>query len=45
LTGDPAARENDLALTPEARVARRITNNPDCDAVAEYLESLERAAR
>ena len=25
-----------------ARVARRITNNPDCDAVAEYLEALER---
>jgi hypothetical protein len=25
--------------------ARRITNNPDCDAVAEYPEALERAAR
>jgi len=24
-----------------ARVARRITNNPDCDVVAEYLEALE----
>lgn len=27
-----------------ARVARRITNNPDCDAVAEYLEQLEKRA-
>jgi ankyrin repeat protein len=26
-----------------ARVARRITNNPDCDVVAEFLESLERS--
>lgn len=26
-----------------ARVARRITNNADCDLVAEYLESLERS--
>jgi hypothetical protein len=25
-----------------ARVARKMTNNPDCDAVAEYLEALER---
>ena len=24
-----------------ARVARRITNNADCEVVAEYLESLE----
>jgi ankyrin repeat protein len=28
-----------------ARVARRITNNPACDAVAEYLEKLEGDAR
>ncbi len=26
-----------------ARVSRRMTNNPACDAVAEYLESLERS--
>jgi hypothetical protein len=28
-----------------ARVARRITNNPDCDAVADYLEKLEGESR
>ena len=27
-----------------ARVARRITNNPDCDAVAGYLENLEKSS-
>lgn len=41
---DVHGRDIEHQNTPSgyARVARRITNNPDCDAVAEYLEDLER---
>ena len=41
---DVHGRDVEHQNTPSgyARVARRITNNPDCDAVAEYLEGLER---
>ncbi len=43
---DVHGRDVEHQNTPSgyARVARRITNNPDCDAVAEYLEALERTA-
>jgi len=42
---DIRGRDVEHQNTPSgyARVARRITNNRDCDAVAEYLESLERS--
>jgi ankyrin repeat protein len=41
---DVYGRDIEHQNTPSgyARVARRITNNPACDAVAEYLEELER---
>jgi ankyrin repeat protein len=41
---DVHGRDVEHQNTPSgyARVARRITNNPACDAVAEYLEELER---
>lgn len=41
---DVSGRDVEHQNTPSgyARVARRITNNPDCEAVAEYLEGLER---
>jgi ankyrin repeat protein len=41
---DIRGRDVEHQNTPSgyARVARRLTNNPDCDAVAEYLEALEK---
>lgn len=43
---DVDGRDVEHQNTPSgyARVSRRITGNPDCDALAEYLESLERGA-
>ncbi len=43
---DVHGRDVEHQNTPSgyARVSRRITGNPDCDVVAEYLENLERGA-
>lgn len=44
---DVHGRDVEHQNTPSgyARVARRITNNPDCDGVADYLEALERSGQ